>query len=189
MNWYWKSKTLLCSASSNCVNIWDPIEGICLATITEHNKLGKWNILLTISNKILIASGSDDYTIKIWDTIYYQCTKTLTGHIGDVTCLTNLNDQIVSACFDNTIKIWNVYEGIVIKTLNGHTEYITCLTIIHYMLIASGSWDKKIKMWDPIKGICTDTISDYEKEVNCLIHLNTPNGILIVSGGMNGWLE
>ena len=70
----------------------------------------------------LIASGSDDNTIKLWDSTTGTWTKTLTGHTGIVCSLVKLNENLIaSGSDDKTIKLWDIKTGTCTKTLTGHT--------------------------------------------------------------------
>jgi WD40 repeat protein/serine/threonine protein kinase len=56
-----------------------------------------------------LLTGSDDYTVKIWDSRKRRLTKTLTGHGGWVVAaefLADRNDTIVSASNDATVRSW-----------------------------------------------------------------------------------
>ena len=55
-----------------------------------------------------LCSCSRDKTIKIWDQ-KYQCVQTLSGNIGEIKCVIEMNDYIVSATDDyrKNVKIWN----------------------------------------------------------------------------------
>jgi WD40 repeat protein len=56
-----------------------------------------------------IVSGSEDETVKIWDTISGNCLITLRGHTSYVWRVTQLTDgRLVSASADDTLRIWNI---------------------------------------------------------------------------------
>ena len=62
--------------------------------------------LATLSNGNL-ASGSYDYTIKIWNPNTGSLVYTLTGHTFWVLTLATLsNGNLASGSYDFTIKIW-----------------------------------------------------------------------------------
>ena len=71
----------------------------------------------------LIASGSADYTVKIWNSSTGECLNTLEGHSGRVRCVhfnpTN-SSQLVSGSNDKTIRLWDVDSGKELKKLEGH---------------------------------------------------------------------
>ena len=71
----------------------------------------------------LLASGSRDNTVKIWNPSAGECLKTLEGHSRSVTCVQfDPMDagQLVSGSDDNTVKLWSVADGKCERTFTGH---------------------------------------------------------------------
>ena len=80
-------------------------------------------ISLAVLEAGILASGSGDTSIKIWNTTSGTCIKTLTGHSSYVYSLAVLEEGILaSGSWDNSIKIWNTTSGTCIKTLTGHSD-------------------------------------------------------------------
>src|SRR5207237_7782918 len=70
----------------------------------------------------LLASGSSDQTIRLWDPVTGEERKLLRGHTGAVRTLAFAahNSQfLASGSADGTIRIWDVTQGREIKTLSG----------------------------------------------------------------------
>jgi WD40 repeat protein len=68
----------------------------------------------------LLASGSRDNTIMLWNTKTKQLLNTLEGHTGPVSCVAfDKNGLLASGSLDNTIKLWNTTTGQLIKNLEG----------------------------------------------------------------------
>jgi len=94
-----------------------------IQTLTGHT--GGFRSLVVLPDGLL-ASGSLDSTIRIWNVTNGTCIKTLVGHSDYVTSLVILpNGLLKSGSYDNTIRIWNVNTGITKKTLTGHTDYVS----------------------------------------------------------------
>jgi TPR repeat protein/WD40 repeat protein len=118
----------------------------------------------------LLASGSEDNTIKIWDQAG-KCVKTLEGHTSPVFTLIELRDgRLASGSADRTIKIWD-RAGNCIKTLEGHTSFVYTLIGLSDGGLASGSWDNTIKIWDQA-GNCIKTFKGHTDLVCTLIELS-----------------
>lgn len=95
----------------------------------------------------ILATGSYDSTIKIWDIETGEEIRTLTGHTQPVRCLQFDDTKLISGALDKKLKIWNYRTGQCISTLNGHDGGIVSL---HFdaTLLVSGSVDKTIKVWN-----------------------------------------
>ena len=95
----------------------------------------------------MLATGSYDATIKIWDIESGKEIRTLAGHTSGVRCLQFDDSKLISGSIDNTLKVWNWRTGECIRTLTGHTAGVVGL---HFdgNFLASGSIDKTIRVWD-----------------------------------------
>jgi len=102
----------------------------------------------------LMASGSQDKTIVLWDPNTGQMLRILEGHgthnRGEVHSLAfSPNKHILaSAGGDSTIKLWDISTGQHILTLQGHEDTVTSVAFSpEGHLLASGSKDTTIKLW------------------------------------------
>jgi F-box/WD-40 domain protein MET30 len=95
----------------------------------------------------ILATGSYDATIKIWNIETGEEIRTLRGHARGIRALQFDDSKLISGSLDNTIKIWNWHTGECISTLQGHTDGVVS---VHFdaQLLASGSIDKSVKIFD-----------------------------------------
>ncbi|KAK3359288.1 WD40-repeat-containing domain protein, partial [Lasiosphaeria hispida] len=131
----------------------------------------------------LIASGSRDQTIKIWDTATGACTQTLKGHSDSVYSIAFSPDSklIASGSDDQTIKIWDTATGACTQTLKGHSRSVYSIAFSPDLkLIASGSDDQTVKIWDTATGACTQTLKGHSGYVSSIAF--SPDSKLIASG-------
>ncbi len=73
----------------------------------------------------ILASSSDDQTIKLWDITTGECIRTLRGHKSRVWSVAFSPDGMyLASSSDRSIKIWELSSGECIRTLRGHTNWI-----------------------------------------------------------------
>ena len=135
----------------------------------------------------LIASGSKDKTIKLWNRQgELQATlaggeSNLQGHQDTVWCVDFSPDSqlIVSASKDQTIKLWN-RKGELLNTFTGHLDEVKWVSFSpDGELIASASKDGTVKLWNR-KGELLKTLTDHEGAVFSVAW--SPDGQSLASG-------
>ncbi|KAL9477551.1 hypothetical protein ACSS6W_007392 [Trichoderma asperelloides] len=117
----------------------------------------------------LIASGSVDNTVKLWNTATGQCQQTFKGHNNLVYSVAfSYNSKLIaSASADYTVKLWNTATGRCQRTFKGHKKSVHAVAFSHdSKLIASGSTDKTIKLWDIATGHCQQTFKGHNNSVH-----------------------
>ncbi|KAM5528787.1 Vegetative incompatibility protein HET-E-1-like protein 7 [Fusarium oxysporum f. sp. phaseoli] len=89
-----------------------------LQTLEGHR--GSVSSVVFSNDGKLIASGSYDNTIKIWNTATGEEERTLMGHTGRVTSIVFSKDGklVASGSWDETVKIWNLAMGINVKSFD-----------------------------------------------------------------------
>ncbi|KAK0637576.1 putative E3 ubiquitin ligase complex SCF subunit sconB [Lasiodiplodia hormozganensis] len=95
----------------------------------------------------ILATGSYDATIKIWDINTGEEIRTLTGHTAGVRCLQFEDNRLFSGGLDRTIRLWNWKTGELLRTFPGHTGGIVSLHFANNIL-ATGSMDHTIRVWN-----------------------------------------
>ena len=108
-------------------------------------------VLALGSDNRLLASGSHDNTIRLWDVPSGECLNALEGHTKSVCSLALSSDNrlLASGSSDNTIRLWDVPSGKCLNTLEGHTESVWSLALSSdNRLLVSGSHDDTIRLWD-----------------------------------------
>ena len=105
-------------------------------------------------NSYVLASGSFDKTIRLWNVgnNNRRHVRTLRGHTDVVHSVAWSPDgrTLASASFDGTVRLWNPNNGINFAVLRGHTEAVTCVAWSpDGRILASGSWDETIRLWNP----------------------------------------
>ena len=69
-------------------------------------------------NAFIIASGSDDKTLKIWDTHTRECLNTYIGHTESISCLTMSGNDIVVSASRYSIRVWDIFRKACVHIFN-----------------------------------------------------------------------
>jgi WD40 repeat protein len=105
----------------------------------------------------LLASGSVDGTIKLWDAKTGEEKYNLNGHTNHISAVVFLPSGILaSGSHDGTVRFWDSKRGKEIKDkkIHAHGSWILTLALSPRLpssdgqLLASGSADRTIKIWD-----------------------------------------
>ncbi|CAL1545583.1 unnamed protein product [Lymnaea stagnalis] len=90
----------------------------------------------------MLASGSWDRTIRLWNPRKGNCLRILEGHIGWVQAVSFSPDStfVASAADDDFVKVWDILTGVCVNTLEGNTDLAQfCAFTPDGLLIASGA--------------------------------------------------
>lgn len=138
---------------------------------------------MAFSGENILASGSYDKTIKIWNIDSGKSIRTLRGHTHWVQSITFSSDgqTLVSGSLDKTIKIWNVNTGDCLNTLKEHTGYVRAVACSSQRnILVSSAIDQAIKIWDINTGECIKTLQGYS---NCIWSVSFSSNDKIIAGG------
>jgi hypothetical protein len=130
-----------------------------------------------------MMSGSDDRTVRIWDTISGLVLHTLEGHSHSVSSVNSSSDgsRIASGSDDHAVRIWDSVSGEVLHTLEGHTYSVNSVAFSPDGLrIVSGSDDHTIRVWDVVSGEVLHTMAGHTDKVKSAAF--SSDGSRIVSG-------
>ncbi|KAF6823846.1 hypothetical protein CMUS01_10516 [Colletotrichum musicola] len=130
-----------------------------------------------------LASGSDDNTVKLWDTATGQCQQTLEGHSSSVHSVAFSPDgwQLASGSEDSTVKLWDTATGQCQQTLEGHSGRVYSVAFSpDGRQLASGSGDSTVKLWDTATGQCQQTLEGHSGPVRSVAF--SPDGRQLASG-------
>ena len=135
--------------------------GICSTKVLKGHTNGV--MAMQILDNIL-ATGSYDKTIKIWDLDTGKELRTLQGHTDGIRCLYIDDSKLISGSMDCEIRVWNWRTGECITALPGHRDYIIGLHFDSDILV-SGSADNTAIVWD-FKKKTSFTLTGHRNWVN-----------------------
>ncbi|PQE18240.1 vegetative incompatibility het-e-1 protein [Rutstroemia sp. NJR-2017a BBW] len=138
----------------------------------------------------MVASGSEDETIRLWDTVIGATLHKLEGHSSWVTSVAfSPNSKIVaSGSEDKTIRLWDVVTGAALQTFKGHSSWVTSVAFSpNSKIVASGSQDGSIQLWDITTDIPLQIVGGHSNWV-CSVAFS-PDGKMIASGSNDGTIR
>ncbi|HEY9904885.1 MAG TPA: serine/threonine-protein kinase [Candidatus Sericytochromatia bacterium] len=137
----------------------------CLHTLIGNSAVN--SVAISPDAKIL-ASGSDDQIVRLWNLETGEAIASLNGHSHFVKSVAFSPDGTIlaSSSDDRTIKLWNLSQHQEICTLSGHSHAVKSVTFSpNGNLLASGSWDKTIQLWNAKKGIRENILTGHGLQV------------------------
>lgn len=166
----------LASGSEDCnIKIWDWEFGELERTLKGHSQSVTDLDFGGQKGMILLASSSDDLTIRIWDpSNEYAHIRTLVGHDLPVTSIRYLRSDgnfLASASRDASIRVWDVSTGYCVKTiLTGSSDWIYSLgpSFDGKWLLAGGR-GQDAKIWDVESGEVRASLLGHDNFIECCI--------------------
>ena len=176
-------------------------------TLTGHTH-AVWSVAFSLDGQ-MIASGSLDGTIRLWQQALDYEPYVLNGHEGGVCAvafapLSSLRQVFASGSQDQTVRLWAVTHhaspveesagpslvGAVdhLKTLRGHASWIRCIAFSpDGSLLASGSSDGIVIVWEVETGDRLQTFQAHSSLVLAVAF--SPNEPVLVSSGGDGIIK
>eukprot|EP01034_Spumella_vulgaris_P025379 gene25379-31835_t len=116
-------------------------------------------------NDLLVASGSQDKSVKLWNSSNLSLVATLNGHKRG----------------DRTVRMWSVVDYTTLRTFDGHTASVLCIKFVNNgSQLISGSADGLIRLWT----IRTDKVWTLESvESAAAVEGSAKEGVFFSGGG------
>ena len=183
-----RSLALACLKDNLAVGLWsgditilNAITGSQVAVLSGHTD--KVRSLTFLPDGTLLASGSNDNTVKLWDVQTGGVVKTFCGHTGLVYSVSISSNctTIASGSMDNTIRLWDIQTGgchCVIEKKGCRGCVVFSPTNPEHLISASGGliqkWDTSGHQIGPThEGTCTAFSPDGTHFISCQEDVST----------------
>lgn len=196
------------SSKDRLVRIWHVETGACVGLGEGHvDAVGA--IAWGQRSGGVCASGSNDQSIKIWNTskLAERAKRGVLGsgkgevaevavvrgwkaHDKDINsiALSPNEAMVVSGSQDRTVKLWQVETGALTMTCKGHKRGVWCVKFSPVdKVVASASADASVKLWGIADGACLKTFQGHEGSVLKVVFVSS--GMQLLTSGSDGLLK
>ena len=152
----------------------------------------------------LLATGSQDDTVKLWDTRTGKEIRTFIGHSEDVTGLafSPNGKYLASGSGHGIVKLWDTRNGQELSSLKAHQDKIMTMAFSpDSQTLVTGSWgyhkavsfQHPVKLWDVTTGrklhefkaeVSTENKFSSGSQLNCVTF--SPDGQILAAGRHDG---
>jgi WD40 repeat protein len=138
----------------------------------------------------LVASGSMDRTVQVWDAVTGAQTVNYTGHRDGVSAVAWSPDgqYIASAALDGATRVWEARTARTLLTYQGQHGTVNAVAWSpDSALIVTGADGGTAQVWKPLSGELVTTFHGHSGPVTTVAW--SPDGKRIASGGTDGTVQ
>lgn len=137
----------------------------------------------------MLASGSDDHTVRLWRIEDGTWLKTLKGHSENIAKVAFAPDgrTLASSSWDSTIRIWQTDDGTLLYTMEGDNRIAFDLAYSpDGSVLASAGTAGLVQLWDVNKGILIRSLRENWRGTHILSLAFSPDGKVLAVAQQNG---
>ena len=178
---------LVAVASFKDVHLWDLTTRTKMSTFEGHSDDVK-SLQFSLDSHLL-ATESDDCTIRLWDVDAPVSQSEYEGHISDITSLvfSPCGELFASGCASSGLRVWDSAVGTSRTLIDEDEDHKSIPDAITFspdsQLLVVGfdsSGASNIRLWDPITGASRGVLEGHMGSVRAVIF--SPDGRLLASG-------
>jgi WD40 repeat protein len=143
---FFPSLRFLATAIESQIQVWDISNGKCIQDLSGHRD---WVTHIAFSpDSKLIASGSKDQTIRLWEVEGGERIRVSNTSDGSISRLAVSPDRILlAAAVNNDMRLWRTDNGKYTQKLKGHNKSILSITFSpNTRLIATASYNGTVRL-------------------------------------------
>jgi len=159
--------------------------GVRLLRTLEGHKGRVYSLAFEPAGRLL-ASGSDDGTVKLWDLHTGELLRTLSPRAKGVfsVAFDTAGRTLAGGAQNGEVKLWEPHSGKLLRTLRGHKDFVRIVTFAPTGdTLATGGDDNRVKLWEPQSGKLLRTLGAHKGFVIGLAF--DPTGRTLASGSMD----
>jgi WD40 repeat protein len=136
------------SEEKEFISIWDANTGKLVTKLKGHTE--QVRCLAWTPDGTTLISGSNDYTIRTWNTTTWQQIAVSTADEGVSAIAISSNGRILaSASWIYAVQLWDFQNGQPIGSPLQHTHFVNSMSFsTDGKLLATACWDKNSYTWD-----------------------------------------
>jgi serine/threonine protein kinase len=139
-------------------------------------------------NGKVLASGSQDKTILLWDTATWKASEAIKGHSGDVFCVAFSPDgrklaSVTSERDSCAVRLWEVETAKSAGTISAPWPGLYAVAwLSDGRTVVTGGWDNELSFWDVSTGVRLRVKSNVCQRFVRALSVS-PDGKMIATGG------
>ena len=152
-------------------------------SVRAHDK--DINAVAVSPNDAMIASASQDKSVRLWRSSDLTPIATLNGHKRGVwkVSFSPVDKVLVSCSGDRTVKMWSVVDHALLRTFEGHTASVLAVKFVNKgTQLVSASADGLVRVWTVRTGECETTLDIHTDRVWSLECLETSTASSTIEG-------
>ncbi len=146
-----------------------------------------------VGGRVMVASGSADHTVRMWDPATGQALWFAHRHVTEVRAVCSVpvaEGHLVASTGDTTVRLSRPEDGEEVRVLKGHTSAVSAVCPVASdgrRLLASGGYDRTVRLWDTRTGRTVRTL-EHPSGVYALATVELDGRAVLVSAGSEGML-